>query len=155
MEEGCRLHCWFSYVFIYSIFFIMALFFRQLLAKEVLIFMTSTSGLDETLVRFALFKLLPFDTFHKVILFCFIFLLNSNRMNPELPQSRQLNLMQSLEGVQFNTGNFKVMNLRSFCHTLSHALFRWREVLLLDLENVRMKNLKQDSMFVGENELLS
>jgi hypothetical protein len=76
-------------------------------------------------------------------------------MKPELPQSRQLNLMQSLEGVRFNTGNFKVMNLTSFCHTLSHALFRWREVLLLDLKNVRMKNLKQDSMFVGENELLS
>lgn len=79
---------------------------------------------------------------------------NSYRMKPELLQSRLLSLMQSLEGVQFSTENFKVMNLTSFCHTSNHALFRWREVLLLDSKNVRMKSLKQDSMFVGGNELL-
>lgn len=61
--------------------------------------------------------------------------------------------MLFLEGVQFSTGNFKAMNLTNFCPILSPVLYHWREVLHLDLKNLRKKNSKLGCMYAKENEL--
>lgn len=63
-------------------------------------------------------------------------------MKREQQLSRQLNLMQLLEAELSNTVKFKVMNLINSCLTSSLALYHWRVVLRLDLENPRRRSLK-------------
>jgi len=63
------------------------------------------------------------------------------KMKLGLRPSRQLNLMPSLEVVQSNIGNSKVMNLTNFCHTSSLALYLWRVVSSLGSKSLKRRSL--------------
>ena len=75
------------------------------------------------------------------------------RMKLGLRPSRQLNWMPSLEVVQSNIGNSKVMNLTNSCHTSSLALYLWRAVLLLGSKSLKRRSLKHGCIFAEGREL--
>jgi hypothetical protein len=75
------------------------------------------------------------------------------KMKLGLRPSRQLNLMPSLEVVQSNIGNSKVMNLTNSCHTSSLALYLWRVVSPLGSKSLKRRSLKHGCIFAEGREL--
>jgi hypothetical protein len=61
--------------------------------------------------------------------------------------------MPSLEVVQSNIGNSKVMNLTNSCHTSSLALYLWRVVSPLGSKSLKRRSLKHGCIFAEGREL--
>lgn len=140
---------------------------RQHKAKVVLFSMIYTSGLEKILVRYSLLPI-PSSSFllwELKVEFYFIRTWLSNtdlwlynlgyyiRMKQELQLLKLWSLMPLLEDVQYNTEKFKATNQKNSCHTSDLVSYHWREVLHLDLRNLKKNNLKHGCMFVEESEL--
>lgn len=80
-------------------------------------------GKDTSQVHICKTLLLVFDSYDRFWLLL-SYGLDGFRMNLEQQLWKQLNSMQFLEAVLYNTGRFRVMNLTSSCLTSSHVLYR-------------------------------